>query len=248
MGRSVGSKRMQQTETTTLFCIPHAGGNGTCYALFGEFFPNSVRVVPLDLPGKGRRCREQRLVCMEAMGRDLLEQMRPTAHTGPYAIFGHSMGGLLAFECARQAHKIALPLPRALFISAAATPDKVRTGMDRPVSELQPGELWEYIIRMGGTPPGVALSADLKRYMEPLLVADFSALESWRPAPCDPLPVAIHACIGMDDTVTEKEARQWQQYSSMAGTVRSFSGGHFYIQHHGRELAEHITHTLSPVG
>ena len=239
---------MQQTETTTLFCIPHAGGNGTCYALFGEFFPDSVRVVPLDLPGKGRRCREQRLVCMEAMGRDLLEQMRPTAHTGPYAIFGHSMGGLLAFECARQAHKIALPLPRAVFISAAATPDKVRTGIDRPVSELQPGELWEYVMRMGGTPPGVALSAEFKRYMEPMLLADFSALENWQSAPCEPLPVPIHACIGKDDTVTEKEARLWQQFSSINGTVRSFNGGHFYLQHHWHQLAEHITRTLYPAG
>ena len=239
---------MQRPNVITLFCIPHAGGNAACYARFGEFFPNSVKIVPLDLPGKGRRCREQLPTSMEAMGRDLLEQIRTTAQTVPYAIFGHSMGGLLAFECARLAHKSALPLPRAVFISAAATPDKVRTGMDRPVSELQPGELWEYVMRMGGTPPGVALSADLKRYMEPLLVADFSALESWRPAPCDPLPVAIHACIGMDDTVTENEARLWQQFSSKAGTVRSFSGGHFYIQHHGRELAEHITQTLSPAG
>ena len=239
---------MQQTETTTLFCIPHAGGNGTCYALFGEFFPNSVRVVPLDLPGKGRRCREQRLVCMEAMGRDLLEQMRPTAHAGPYAIFGHSMGGLLAFECARLTRAKALPQPKALFISAAATPDKVRTGMDRPVSELQPGELWEYVMRMGGTPPGVALSADFKRYMEPMLLADFSALENWQPAPCEPLPVPIHACIGKDDTVTEKEASLWQQFSSMDGTVRSFKGGHFYLQHHWHQLAEHITHTLYPAG
>jgi len=239
---------MQHSEKTTLFCIPHAGGNGAYYALFGEFFPDSIKVVPLDLPGEGRRCREPLLDSMESLSRDLLEQMRPTAQTAPYAIFGHSMGGLLAFECARLARATALPQPRALFISAAATPDKVRTGMDRPISELQPGELWEYVMRMGGTPPGVALSAEFKRYMEPMLLADFSALENWQPAPCEPLPVPIHACIGKDDTVTEKEAMLWQQFSSMNGTVRSFKGGHFYLQHHWHQLAEHITHTLYPAG
>ncbi len=237
---------MQHTEVTTLFCIPHAGGNASCYGMFGKFFPASVKVVPLDLPGKGRRCREPLPTCMEAMSRDLLEQMRPTLQASPYAIFGHSMGGLLAFACAQLAHESALPMPKALFISSSATPDKVRTGIDRPVSQLQPGELWQYVMRMGGTPPGVAASAELKRYMEPLLVADFSAVESWQPATCRPLPVPIHVCVGREDIVTEEEAKLWQQLSSQDGTVRSFSGGHFYIQNHWRELAAHLTHTLYP--
>ena len=237
---------MQDSEVTTLFCIPHAGGNAAYYSLFGQFFPASVKVVPLDLPGKGRRCREPLPTCMETISRDLLGQMRPTLQTSPYAIFGHSMGGLLAFACARLAHETALPMPRALFVSSSATPDKVRTGISRPVSQLQPGELWQYVMRMGGTPPGVALSAELKKYMEPLLFADFSAVENWHPGPCNPLPVPIHVCIGRDDLVTEEEARLWQQLSSQQGTVRSFSGGHFYIQHHWRELAKHLTHTLNP--
>ena len=240
---------MQYAEVTKLFCIPHAGGNAACYSLFGEFFPDCVKVVPLDLPGKGRRCREPLPTCMETLGRDLLEQIRPTAQqTAPYAIFGHSMGGLLAFVCARLAREAALPLPRALFVSSTATPEKMRTGITCPVSQLRPGELWEQVMRMGGTPPDIAFSAELKKYMEPLLLADFSALENWRPAPCPPLPVPIHTCIGKDDMVTEEEAMLWQQLSSVGGSVRSFNGGHFYIQHHWRELAEHVTRTLHMEG
>ena len=86
-----------QHSATTLFCIPHAGGNTAFYARFNEFFPAWITVRPLELPGKGRRCRERLLTSMESMGRDLLEQIRSAAHTGPYALFGHSMGGLLAF-------------------------------------------------------------------------------------------------------------------------------------------------------
>ena len=235
---------MQHNDVTTLFCIPHAGGNAAYYTMFGEYFPEHVKLAPLDLPGKGRRCREPLPTSMEAMGRDLLGQMRSTAQTAPYAIFGHSMGGLLAYACAQLARKEALPLPRALFISSSATPDKVRTGVARPVSQLQPGELWEHVMRMGGTPPGVAISADFKKYMEPLLAADFSAVENWRPAHCPPLPVPIHVCIGREDLVTEEDAKLWQHLSGVGGTVRCFSGGHFYIQHHWRELAEHLTRTL----
>ena len=83
---------MQHT-ATTLFCIPHAGGNTAFYARFNELFPAWITIRPLELPGKGRRCRERLLTNMESMGRDLLEQIHPAAHTGPYALFGHSMGG-----------------------------------------------------------------------------------------------------------------------------------------------------------
>ena len=73
---------MQHT-ATTLFCIPHAGGNAAFYAKFNDFFPSWITIRPLELPGKGRRCRERLLTNMESMGRDLLEQIRSAAHTGP---------------------------------------------------------------------------------------------------------------------------------------------------------------------
>ena len=62
-----------------------------------------------------------------------------------------------------------------------------------------------------------------------------------------PSPAGSHSRLCCrEDIVTEEEAKLWQQLSSMEGTVRSFSGGHFYIQNHWRELAAHLTHTLFP--
>ena len=56
---------MQHT-ATTLFCIPHAGGNAAFYAKFNDFFPSWITIRPLELPGKGRRCRERLLTSMES--------------------------------------------------------------------------------------------------------------------------------------------------------------------------------------
>ncbi len=237
---------MQHTDTTTLFCIPHAGGNAAYYGRFTETFPASVKVSPLDLPGKGRRCREPLLTDMAGMGRDLLEQMRSAAHTGPYAIFGHSMGGLLAFLCARFACDAALPPPRALFISSATTPDRMRTGISRPIDQLLPGALWDYVARMGGIPPEIARSQEFRSYLEPVLRSDFMAVEGWRPAPFSPLPLPVHTSIGDRDLITEADARHWQSLTDVRCTVRTFSGGHFYLQDHWQELADHITRILQP--
>lgn len=233
-----------QHSATTLFCIPHAGGNTAFYARFNELFPAWITTRPLELPGKGRRCRERLLTNMESMGRDLLEQIHPAAHTGPYALFGHSMGGLLAFLCARFACDAALPLPKALFISSATTPGLMRTGISRPVDQLPPGALWDYVARMGGIPPEIAQSQDFRNYLEPVLRADFMAIEGWQPAPYSPLPLPIHTTIGSHDLVTEADALQWQNLTDAQCTVRTFSGGHFYVQDHWQELADHMTRTL----
>jgi len=234
---------MQHT-ATTLFCIPHAGGNAAFYARFNEFFPAWITVKPLELPGKGRRCREPLLNDMESMGRDLFEQIRSTAQAGPYAVFGHSMGGLLAFACAQFASRAATPLPTALFISSAATPGQMRTGVSRPVEQLPAGVLWDYVARMGGIPPEIAQSKDFRNYLEPVLRADFIAVENWQPAPFAPLPVPIHISIGSRDLVTESDAEGWQSLTEARCTVRTFNGGHFYVQDNWQALADHMTRTL----
>lgn len=236
---------MQHT-TTTLFCIPPAGSNAAFYARLHEFFPAWITVKPLEMPGKGRRCREPLLTDIESMGRDLFAQIRPAAHTGPYAIFGHSMGGLLAFFCARLACDTAAPLPTALFISSATTPGLMRTGISRPVEQMPPGALWDYVARMGGMPPEIARSQDFRNYLEPVLRADFIAVESWQPAPFSPLPLPIHISIGSRDLVTEADAQRWQELTDMPCAVRTYNGGHFYVQDNWQELAEHMTRTLHP--
>ena len=154
------------------------------------------------------------------------------------------MGGLLAFLCARFACDAALPLPKALFISSATTPGLMRTGISRPVDQLPPGALWDYVARMGGIPPEIAQSQDFRNYLEPVLRADFMAIEGWQPAPYSPLPLPIHTTIGSHDLVTEADALQWQNLTDAQCTVRTFSGGHFYVQDHWQELADHMTRTL----
>ena len=229
---------------TTLFCIPHAGGNAAYYTGFGCSFPPSVKVMPLELPGRGRRMREPLLTDLDAMSRDLFARMQPTAQTVPYAIFGHSMGGLLAFLCARLAQSQALPLPRALFISSSAAPDCARTRLSRTLSQLPHGALWDHVVAMGGIPPCLSASPDFCRYIEPVLRADFMALETWIPAPCPPLPLPIHVCLGSADIVTRAEAAHWEALSDKSCTVHTFSGGHFYLQDNWRELASRLAQAL----
>ena len=239
---------MTDMAQTTLFCIPHAGGSAQYYARFGEFFPQNIAVCPLELPGRGRRCREPLLDSIDALSRDLFKKMEPVTRTGAYAIFGHSMGALLAFQCAHKLRQHGLPQPLALFVSGIGAPDMVMTALPRPARQLSPDDLWNHVVDMGGTPQCIVESPDFRQYLTPVLYADFCAVDTWRPEALPPLSTPIRVFLGAQDSITEDHARQWARMTSASCEVQTFSGGHFFVQDHWADLAACVTDTLLMAG
>lgn len=247
----------QGRKATRLFCIPHAGGSAAFFrelaaqlalrtSMLAAVQPTPC-CLPLELPGRGRRHREPLHSDLPAMARDLLARMEPSA--GPYALFGHSLGALLAFLCARQAADAGLPLPRALFVSAAAAPldwERSRPPVVAGIATLPSRELWDSVAGLGGLPDCVAASEELLRHFEPILRADLGALEAWRPGPLAPLASPITVFLGQDDAVSEEQARQWRRFTLGEFRLRSFPGGHFYLQEQWPALAEHMAQALRP--
>jgi medium-chain acyl-[acyl-carrier-protein] hydrolase len=231
--------------TTTLFCIPHAGGSALSYAAAGRFFPESTVVLPLELPGRGSRVHDPLLTSMEALGRDLFRMIAPVAERGDYALFGHSMGGMLALLCAHEARANGLPPPRALFASAAPPPLHSATRLKRRYSSMPSDQMWRTVAEQGGVPPEIAQSAEFRRYLEPILRADFTAFETWEPLEIAPLAMPIHVLLGHDDEVDDEMAWRWSGFTSTVCSVRRFPGGHFYLWEQWPALARLIVGILN---
>jgi surfactin synthase thioesterase subunit len=87
----------------TLFCLPYAGGAAAVYRNWPLAAPGWLHIAPLHLPGRGLR-HDQALLPDWAPLIDLLVvdvQVGVHAHPDrPFALFGHSLGALLAFELA----------------------------------------------------------------------------------------------------------------------------------------------------
>jgi len=201
---------------------------------------------PLELPGRGRRHHEPLRTSFDSLTGDLLAQMLPLAQKAPYALFGHSMGALLALLCAIQAPQSGMPRPRALFLSAAAAPIDWEECRPASMASLPSRQLWDQVAGMGGLPDCVAASTELLAYLEPILRADFAAFESWHPAPMAPLPVPITVFLGDHDSVTEQQGRKWRRLTTNTFRMHTFPGNHFYLQDHWRDLAACISRTLHP--
>ncbi len=229
----------------TLFCIPHAGGSAGYYTNFCTLFPAAIRPRPLELAGRGRRCKEPLETGLDSIGRDLFSLILPVARTSPYALFGHSMGALLAFLCAVQAYENGVPLPQALFISACPPPADFPPSPATPPPALSPGDAWREAIELGGIPEGIMHLPEFRKYLEPILHADLTAMRTWRPHDFPALPVPITVFLGNQDKVTAEKGCDWARLTTREFALLFFDGGHFYLQNHGKTLAAHIAQTLS---
>ncbi|MHA7581387.1 thioesterase II family protein [Paenibacillus vandeheii] len=81
-----------------LFCIPHAGGSTIPYNAWKKHLHDHIEFIPLDLPGHMPRFREPLCDNVEDIVNDLVQSVKNSLHPDEtYALYGHSMGGMLLY-------------------------------------------------------------------------------------------------------------------------------------------------------
>lgn len=84
-----------------LICIPFAGSSANSYREWSTYLPAHVEVVPIPLPGRGNHLDEPATDSAEMLAGRVLDGLVSYLDR-PFALFGHGMGALIAFELARQ--------------------------------------------------------------------------------------------------------------------------------------------------
>jgi medium-chain acyl-[acyl-carrier-protein] hydrolase len=239
--------RPPQTPGTRLFCFPHAGAGGLAYREWGRLLPAAIQVVPVLPPGRETRLREASYTSIDPYVEDLAAALAAELRA-PYALFGHSLGALVAFELARRLRADGLPAPVHLFVSGRIAPQL--TEHRRILHELPAGDLARELAALGGIPGDIDLGDHRFGYLLAALRADLTVNErySFRAEP--PLGTAVTALGGTaDPRVRESELAGWRTQTSGPFALRTFQGGHFYLSEHAHRdaLLSLIARTLLPV-
>jgi len=214
-------------EGITLVAIPHAGGWGTFFTPLADHLPADVRLLEVDLSGHGRRRHEPLLGSIEAMARDLLRLLRPQL-LRPYALLGHSMGALVAYQLLGGILAQHLPLPRRLFVSSCPAPDRNR--LSTAIALLPAEAFWQRVAHFDGLPPRLFDHPRLMALFEPIFRADFRAVANYRPCvPAELPPIPIQVLYGREDPIAPEALAAWQAWTSLPVTLHPFPGGHFYL-------------------
>ncbi|GEJ57775.1 thioesterase II family protein [Anaeromyxobacter diazotrophicus] len=213
-----------------LFCFPHSGAGASAYACWRRALA-SAEVCPVELPGHGRRLGEPRLCRMESLVRGAVGALLPFLRP-PFALFGHSLGALVAFEVARTLEREHQLSPAVLIASGHGAPQLARPR--ESLHALSEPELVARIERMGGTPAGVLTHPELRALFVPVLRADLELGETYAYRPGPPLACPVSALGGLDDDeVGWTELEGWREQTRGGWKLRMLPGGHFFPFAHG---------------
>ncbi|WP_305787980.1 thioesterase II family protein [Symbioplanes lichenis] len=207
-----------------LFCFPHGGGGAGAFRRWKAELAPSIEVVPVHLPGRESRFAEPLLTSVAAVVTALVGPLSARVR-GPFALFGHSMGALLAYETAAALTDRGLP-PAHLFASGHHPPHLPPA--TPAMHGLPDAELVARLAEFGGTPPELLGDPALMELLLPRLRADFEICETYRYAARPPLPVPITVFAGRDDpSVDVGELGRWGDLTTEGAEVHILDGGHF---------------------
>jgi surfactin synthase thioesterase subunit len=235
---------MSMDAPVSLLCLPCAGASATMYLRWRARLPAWLSLVPVELPGRGGRMAEaleddaDRLVgqlCCEHLART----------RGRYALFGHSMGAMLAHAMASRWQAEGLPAPMAVFVSACPAP--AHRERQRFAGHRDAAWLAADLLRQGGTPPEVLDNPELRDIVLNVLAADYRVCES----ACDelrrpPLRAPLVAVGGRDDDIRAERMEAWRHETEAGFAMHWFDGGHFYLRPNEPALLALIQERLSP--
>jgi medium-chain acyl-[acyl-carrier-protein] hydrolase len=211
-----------------LFCFNHAGGGPAFFRPWRKALAPDVDVRPVQLPGRESRFDEPPYRRLDQLLDPLCAALTPYLD-GPYALFGHSMGALVAYEVARRLTGRVGPAPSCLVVSGRRGP---HVPDNRPhLHGLPDDQFLAGVGRLGGLPREVLDQRDLVEMVLPTLRADYELCETYRPLPGGRLTCPVAAYLGTADTEVDRAGLEgWRQETTGEFTVRIFPGDHFYLK------------------
>lgn len=221
-----------------LLCLPYAGAGANIYLPLRDLLDAEMRVCPIEYPGRARRYGEAMPACFGNLIDSILDGLCP--HLPPrFVYFGHSMGGLLAYELARCSHERGLPLPKAIIVSSWRAPGS--PGRVPLRHHLDDRAFLDELRAMGGTPEEVLSNPKLTPFVLPIARADFALIERWQSPAAAPLPIPIHVLGGdADPDVPLDQLHAWSVCSSKEVKINVFEGGHFSVHRRTDDTVEII--------
>jgi surfactin synthase thioesterase subunit len=235
--RSRGLYRCRVTgQPPKLYIFPHAGGSAEFYVPFAKAFASDIKRIAVRYPGRGGNHDLGSFTSIPDLADRVCQMLKPPENPDDkVAFFGHSMGGLLAFEVARRFEAEGSPIA-ALFVSACAAPGRV--GYEH-IPESDRG-LLEAVSAMTGVNPEFLENEEFAASILPTL-RGLKAISKYDCPPEERLSCPISAFLGDDDEVaTHEKVLPWSERTTSEFSVRVFPGHHFYLSDHINELVSEI--------
>ncbi|WP_156753345.1 thioesterase II family protein [Actinokineospora pegani] len=221
-----------------LVCFPHAGGSASAYHQWPAALGDGIEMHAVQYPGRADRFPEPLEPDPAAIARAVVAAL--PADGKDLALFGHSMGALLAYEVARS-----LPGVRRLVVSGSLPPHTVHD--QPPLWDPDDEVLVANLRELGGAGLEALTDPQLRPLVLPYIRNDLRLVDRYRHEPGPPAHFPITVLVGDSDRrAPTSRVGRWAELTEGPCRVRVFPGGHFYLDEQreavtaaiGRELLD----------
>lgn len=239
----VHKKTDQAIGNTTKIFMFHSMGAGA--SMFNDFLynaPEGTDVYAIQLPGRENRKDEELYTNFYKLLSDLETAILPLLDT-PFVIYGHSFGGILAFELTRLLRNKYGKEPIHFFSSATMAPQMTVTWKNRDVlkqsaisgnSEQKLIGLMNYIDDL-----------DYVKKILPILRLDMSLLTSYNYKEEQRFNFPITVFSAIEDEVTlPEEMRPWEEHTNAEFKQELVHGDHWFVSRNKDFIRQKISEKL----
>lgn len=224
------SQIMPQAEYN-LICLPFAGGFAEYFLPWRNHLGTRVQLCPIQLPGRSYRWQEPVITEIDSLLEAFIPQIEGLISEKPYVIFGHSMGGYIAYQLCKTLAKRQLPLPGLLVVSSVPAPQHWTSR--KLLSELSEIEFSQFFLKLGGIQPELLKHESFIKMQMSLLRNDIALCESCKYTQPAQFTFPMLALGGSEDEyVSMPSMAAWAAETTADFAIHSLAGNHFYLNHH----------------
>ncbi|MGO1370119.1 MAG: thioesterase II family protein [Senegalia sp. (in: firmicutes)] len=226
-----------------LFCLPYAGGSEAIYYKWKNCLHQSIELYPIELKGRGKKMDKGFYENIEEAVDDIFNNIKYKINNTDYAIYGHSMGSLLAFELYYKIEKMKFPKPKHIFFSGYEAPSIIRKKEN--TYNLSDYDFIKRIIELGGTPKELIENKELLEIFLPIIRNDFKIIENYNyqerehKIECD-----ISVLYGNQEDISLANILSWKNHVSSGFKIYNLEGNHFFINENITNISNIINSTL----
>lgn len=208
-----------------LICFHDAGGNASLFNGWEEKLGTHIQLVTVELPGRAQSSSMEPFTNMKQAIQKISDALMGVMDK-PSIFFGHSMGGLIAFEVMRELRRRCAKLPINLIVSS--TPQLAAYDKQHLDHNAEDHVL---MTRFPHLSEEAIPDQELREILIKLLRNDLTLLSSYTYEFAPPLDVDIIAIHGKNDrTVSQKQMSLWRNETTLKFRFIERDGDHHYLR------------------
>ncbi|WP_157378236.1 thioesterase II family protein [Burkholderia ubonensis] len=229
-------------EQVRLICFPHAGAGASIYHAWTRLLPSSVGVYGVQLAGREQRIDQPFVVDWAPVIEEIRDALAGLDDK-PFSFYGHSLGGLIAYEVASALQHEGAQAPQVLVAGGSYAPSAVRK--EATLFDDEAG-LMRAVHRLGGVDDELIGNVDFIHHFLPVIAADFTLFNRYTyDAARDPLDCPVVALFGTRDADHGlASATRWRAHTRGDFQAYEVDGGHFFHRECARETVDLVTRRI----